>query len=453
MNEKALYKGLDDTEVLDVETGVLTKKYKLNPIVHSYTLEKNAIKILDEFYSSKAKKYPLLYIGNNSFAYISRDVFKDENIREDLKWGFFYPIPLEEEYLKYISNYYAGSAKYRTFNNTYPNLPEKNNNFLLTGNKKYTFGVELETASGYIPEYLENDLNISCEYDGSLRPEGGGDPISGEYITGILSGNNGLLHLQKICMELSKRCTVDKKTSIHIHLGNIDFNKTFIVFAYKLGLAIQKDLFQYLPPSRSRSTYCQMLPNLYEKKYLGKTTNKIEYNIWLSDIYNEIFKKACKYNPDDKLNKKTNHPKGAKVGYDHSNIRYAWLNFIPCLFNTRENESYTLEFRCHSGTTNFVKVKNWLLFCIAFVSFVENYQKEIENEYFESEKGIQKITIPLILECCFGDNERTHKLIEYFEKRKELFTSLEAQKEEAKEYGKQKLSSIKQLTVKEILCV
>jgi len=120
------------------------------------------------------------------------------------------------------------------------------------------------------------------------------------------------------------------------------------------------------------------------------------------------------------------------------------------LFNTRDNQSYTIEFRPHSGTTNFTKVKNWLLFCIAFVNFVENYQKEIENEYFETEEGIKKISIPLILESCFG-KERSEKLISYFEKRRELFTSEESSKEESKEYSKQKLASIKQLTVKELL--
>jgi len=200
-----------EDQVLDVETGKIVEKSRCTVIVDSYSIIDDNFVAQNVFYSSKPQKYPHIYIGKNRPIPFSHRLIEDENIIEDLKWGLFYHSLFASYYPDFAENFYRGSKKYRTYENVYPKEQEKTNNFLLTGNKKYTFGVELETASGYIPEYLDYILDMFCEYDGSLRPEGGGDPVSGEYVTGVLTGNNGLLHLQKICNELSKRCTVDKK--------------------------------------------------------------------------------------------------------------------------------------------------------------------------------------------------------------------------------------------------
>lgn len=49
----------------------------------------------------------------------------------------------------------------------------KSSTYTLTEGKRYTFGVEIETSSGYIPEYLDKDLNYEAVHDGSLRDENG----------------------------------------------------------------------------------------------------------------------------------------------------------------------------------------------------------------------------------------------------------------------------------------
>ena len=77
--------------------------------------------------------------------------------------------------------------------------------------KKYTFGVEIETCSGFLRRnvYEENRLNLECTHDGSIE--------GGEYVTGILTGviipilMIGLLYLIKLTYKKkNKKEVVDK---------------------------------------------------------------------------------------------------------------------------------------------------------------------------------------------------------------------------------------------------
>jgi hypothetical protein len=113
------------------------------------------------------------------------------------------------------------------------------------------------------------------------------------------------------------------------------------------------------------------------------------------------------YSPDHKVNKKHDHPKGFKCGYDHSAARYCWVNFIPAVFNTRKNEVYTIEFRPHSASTSYYKIKNWLFICIALIDIVENHKKEIYNN--------PNITLQDIIRIVYPKNHM--QINDYIEKR------------------------------------
>ena len=253
--------------------------------------------------------------------------------------------------------------------------------YIGTYGKKYTFGLEIETISGFLPRRFNDKISFTAVHDGSLRQEDG-NTYGLEYVTGVYEGDKGLLMTKKLSNELSKRCLINKQCSIHSHLGNVNFNKENIVLMYYIFFTIQDELFQIMPPSRRNNEYCRALPDMKINIEALKSTHR-DYLIdkWYNDIVKFLSAKdySGKY-----INKKKQHPKGAKCSYDHSTARYCWVNMVPSLFNTRENGIYTIEFRLMSATTNYKKIKAWLLICFALVDIVENHKNLIYDDEFLS---------------------------------------------------------------------
>ena len=241
--------------------------------------------------------------------------------------------------------------------------------------KKYTFGLELETSSGFIPERFDSQLFYSCVHDGSLRDDSGNN-FGGEYVTDVLYSDLGLLQTKKLANELSKRCFVNYKCGLHTHIGGATFNKENIILMYHLYKKLEKDIFLMLPPSRRNNEYCRPLKKL-DFNINNLLGNERKYHI--DYYYDKIIEFISNEDyANSKINKKNDHPRGFKCGYDHSSARYCWVNFVPAVFNTRKkpkgNEIYTIEFRNHSGTTSYYKIKNWLFICIALVDIIENHK-------------------------------------------------------------------------------
>lgn len=278
--------------------------------------------------------------------------------------------------------------------------------YLLTGGKKYSFGVEIETYSGYVPNYIIYNSNMKVVRDGSINRDGAN---GGEYVTGILHGDSGMKHLQNICYEISKRCRVNQQCGLHVHIGGANFNKEFNVYAYYLGLKMQNEMFSIVPASRLNNHYCSELPmiNFNELKAANNLNSKENYHDIIEVYYSNIFhylsggRDLC-----SNLNKKMKHPDGKWC-----KPRYHWLNLIPCNFSKDGIVDGTIEFRHHSGTTNFKKIKNFILLCMAFVSYVENNKRDIISK--------NSITIKDILKASYPNNYE--KINNYFEERKVLF--------------------------------
>lgn len=76
---------------------------------------------------------------------------------------------------------------------------------------KPTLGFELETIDGAIPASDQEGLNVAAVHDGSLRGSNGEDPEGGEYVTGVMYGDKGFHHLQRICNVLQKHCRIDRR--------------------------------------------------------------------------------------------------------------------------------------------------------------------------------------------------------------------------------------------------
>jgi len=245
-----------------------------------------------------------------------------------------------------------------------------------TEGKRYSFGVELETIRGFLPKYLDKDLNYEAVHDGSLR-EGDNDVMGAEYVTGVLVGDTGLQQLKRLTNELTRRCKLDKKCGMHLHLANFDLSKQSIVLLYKLLMMVENEMFSILPPTRRNNEYCRNLKKI-KLDFTKESFTSSEYKILIDKYYADIltFVSGGK-SLSNQVNRKKEHPLGHKCGYNHASARYCWVNLVPTLFDTRGNGVYTVEFRSHSGTTSYEKIKMWLLICMGLLWFVENCSKDI----------------------------------------------------------------------------
>lgn len=312
---------------------------------------------------------------------------------------------------------------------------------------RHTFGVEMETISGNFnrdEDYeLVKDLNIMSVHDGSLRDADGSGPWGAEYVTGVLKGDAGLKHLNKITKVLNKKCTVDSRCSVHVHIGSLKWNSEEIAHAYMLGLLIEDEIFSMMPKSRQDNVYCKKLVPLNPRTLTS--VKKAPYKKFVKDVYDKVFKVVTNgFKTGADFNKHSVHPAGRHGGWDRDrDHRYSWLNFTNIIFDQRGGEhSKTIEFRAHSGTLSYRKIHNWIKICMAFVEFVHNHKIRIR----EAMNGIgDPITLDEIISKIYP--KTGSRLIEYVELRKSIFNDTI---NEGSDYLNE-TCNIK--TIKEIICV
>lgn len=336
-----------------------------------------------------SKDLILVAIGNtNDFntAYVKKeeDAIK-LGLHEDIDSGMYVTEELLGNLFKQKWAAFNCGIKFKNIIKKYP----KTN--IISENKNYTFGVEIETYSGFLPNYVRNKLAVAAHYDGSIRDEFGHKSTGAEYVTDVLYNDAGFKHLNDVFFEISRRCKINNTCSLHVHLGGMSFNKEFIVLMYKLGYIIQDEIFSLMPPSRRNNEYCQKIsgkaltksgspvhiygfPNGVKKTPFSVV--KQEINTVYENIVAEI---SLGHKPSLRINKKLNHPNGRFCGYNRSTPRYWWLNFLPSLFTMEEGRLHTFEFRAHSATLNYEKAKNWILICMGIISYAENNSEKILN--------------------------------------------------------------------------
>ena len=376
----------------------------------------------------KYSKYKKCYFSNNIIGL-------SLNLEYDFRKGYLvksnkFVKPKNKKYIEQ-ENYIAPKKKTgfslggeRRFSDKLK-LGEYSPTFLISEGLKYSFGVEIETCSGYIDpvEYYSNFLNMSCDHDGSIQ--------GGEYVTNVLKGDTGFKHLYKITSFLQSRCKIDSSCGIHVHIGGVVFNKSFSVYSYILGLKLQEDLFKMLPKSRRHNKFCSDLPEFPLEEYIKEYGYKYGVDLSYELLYREL-SSGTELNKNQ--HKKFNHPFGRYCGQYHdvefeSILRYKWLNLVPCNFNVRnfpfhahtksfnskarQDLPFTIEFRNHSASLNYSKIKNWVLICMAFVNYVENCKKDI---IFKKNIKIEDIILKT-----YGKN--AIPLLKYVEERKNLFLS------------------------------
>ncbi len=302
----------------------------------------------------------------------------------------------------------------------------------ITEGLQRTFGVEIETSIGAIPSHISSKYNWKCVRDGSLKGDDGRE-TGGEYVTGVLKGDSGFFHLQKICLELQKRCRINHTCGVHVHVG-INPTVRNIVSLYVLALKLQKEIFTMMPPSRRVSSHCKLVDNFPIVEFLKKAKTKEEQGIYLTETFKVIHQKieyAGREASVQEMFFKSKHPLGDKCKYKKETPRYWWLNFVPALFirdsfqgQPKDYKNFTIEFRPHSASLNFNKIKQWAKICIGLTEFAESYSHEVLSD--------KPLTLAYIMKTIYPKTGDT--VVEYINSRVEKFKTAHAKAEEDTEY-------------------
>lgn len=278
-----------------------------------------------------------------------------------------------------------------------------------------TFGAEIETINGSLPDYTMNKHGIIVCKDGSLKDEDGNYPP--EYVTIPLSGAKGLQTLRDVSKEITKRSDIDYRCSYHLHLGGFKKSRLFLVSLMKLCIKIQEEVFDMFPYYKrdeiryadKEKNYCKKLPNIIRYYKSG------DFNGYINESYQNLYSFLSGGRVfDNKYNfKKKKNPWGQNKWNIDS--RYYWVNFTNLVFGKHD----TIEFRMHTPTTNSDKMINWLLMCNAIIQYAETYPSECI-----STKPISFIDVLNFYKKKFKTSyaiSLSDNLIKYYEKRVEQF--------------------------------
>lgn len=220
----------------------------------------------------------------------------------------------------------------------------------------FTFGLEYETARGYIPEELCFKTGLIPLRDGSITGI--------EYASIVLDASKGGFELLEEQLEVLRTYTeYDKECSLHIHFGNFPVSQKAITVLYMLAEALQTTMYntgllpRYTFDTRaykaSGKDYCKLLP-----AYSG-----------FDGIYNFLsggtpfLGSLTVPHPGDQRHE-------AKWNV-HS--RYYWMNIINMCFYASPK---TVEMRFLRPSYNFNKIVNWIFIFSAMLQFAIDYAKK-----------------------------------------------------------------------------
>jgi hypothetical protein len=168
-----------------------------------------------------------------------------------------------------------------------------------------SFGLEIETIRGYIPEYIQSRLGLVICRDGSIE--------NAEYVTVPMRGAKGIVNIKEMGKEFCKRTLTNHTCSFHIHLGTLPSDRIFIVSLYALALRIQDEIFTMFPYYKTewkgvkRQNYNQKLRRL-GTGMLKPEMNKEQFTQYVDEAYYRIFTWLNDgVPPDDNFNRVTNN--------------------------------------------------------------------------------------------------------------------------------------------------
>lgn len=183
--------------------------------------------------------------------------------------------------------------------------------------------------------------------DGSINARRG---QACEVVSPILQGEDGLQQLEKVCQALYNcRALINKSCGLHIHFNAREFDLNTWKRIFKNYIKHESVIDSMMPRSRraNNNTYCKSMMNRFSSQ--TEAFGKIDRARRIQSLASTM------------------------TGRE----RYYKINV----------ESYfrhgTIEFRQHSGTREFSKMKNWILFLHRLVDFSEQGFTS-DNGNFES---------------------------------------------------------------------
>ena len=340
-------------------------------------------------------------LGNGTFVYdFSMLSPKERKAIKTKRISGKYTFPIDYGAAPLISEFDIYHKQYYTTDRKLPSVVKELG--------KTTYGIELESYDGFIPERFLKKYGLIALRDGSLRHN---DIKPYEYTTIPLKGELGINTLIDIVKVYSKYTTISDNCALHIHLGNFPRTKEYTVAIYRLMLLIQEELYSIFPKvyrdtsmyGFKQKNYCAPL------KDLGFVNTK-DFDINFDKIYNYYVDGA-----DESFRGfgAVNHP------YDRDSHR-KWnirLRYKNCnLINLIWGSAGTIEYRLHPPTQNVHKIVNWLFIVNAINKFAELNVKDLSNFSFKFEEG--SVTLNGIMQAVYS-KELASTLINYIDFRKQ----------------------------------
>lgn len=206
-----------------------------------------------------------------------------------------------------------------------------------------SFGIEIEAFGPSIDSVVRaiRAMGIDCQsehYNHTTRAHwkvvtDASVPGGFEVVSPVLNGNDGMEQLKKVCEALKNvNARINRSCGLHCHLGASDISERSSLWKhlYRNYARLEETIDSLMPVSRRghNNQYCQSMR-------VADFETRLERANTLQQIESTITRRS----------------------------RYFKLN----------SQSYwrhkTIEFRQHSGTIEFDKISNWVLFCARFVEF------------------------------------------------------------------------------------
>lgn len=216
-------------------------------------------------------------------------------------------------------------------------------------NKLRAKGISVESES--YNHQLRTHWKITT--DSSINPSRG---TGREIVSPILKGADGLDQLRRVCEALQEwGGLINRTCGLHIHFDAANLQLDAWKTLYKNYITCESTIDSMMPNSRrgNRNTYCKSLLNRFSSKQQAYRAIKSARDI-------EGLSRAI-----------TNRSRYGKVNAE-SYFRHK-----------------TVEFRQHSGTIEYTKISNWILFLHGMVSYAEK-GKEVTNGDLDSMKPFMK---------------------------------------------------------------
>ena len=253
----------------------------------------------------------------------------------------------------------------------------------------HSFGIELETTKGMIPEHIYKNLGVRPVRDGS---------ISGlEYVTIPLNGKKGLYAFVEIINAINKYTSSDYTCSMHIHVGNVPRTKEFIVAMFKTMYYLQNEMYRLFPSYKQnnlnikRQCYTAPLNDhlMTSLNYNSETLEKIKEDY--QKIVYELSSKHPEFKNFIELENINSHPCDPSEN-SKWNIkeRYKILNIIPLIFTNKQ----TIEYRIFTVPDTLEKAIFFLTLALSTTNYVVNNIEDINI----SSKKLKNINFVKIFE-------------------------------------------------------